>query len=355
MNKLFVSKLLVLKGIAIVGVLVIHFVSSIKTPIFYNGWQFWALFFDQLSRFCVPLFVALSGYTLMAKYGQSLGNVMVFWWRRISKLIPLYVWWCLIITLAIMVVPEWQWEGFMSGWWQKVMFGYADYHFYFVPMIFQLYLVFPVVAIFVRKSPKITLLLTGIWHLFLLSIINSPQLAEFLEVPFVTDQLTYLFFGTWIWFFILGMVLAHVKISNARLQLATLVIAPATFLMLFLSVLNGKHCISQEIDPIFVTKFTNLPISFYATGFVLVSLFWLKKTVSTKVTLLRIWQPLIFLGTSSYLIYLNHTLVYRMMFSYYYELLQVRQLVLPLLLFVVGVTIPYVYTKMEITFKKSCS
>jgi surface polysaccharide O-acyltransferase-like enzyme len=58
-----------LKGLAIGAVVLIHTVNMLIGHALPNS-QFWNVLvvFDQILRFCVPLFVALSGYALASKY-----------------------------------------------------------------------------------------------------------------------------------------------------------------------------------------------------------------------------------------------------------------------------------------------
>lgn len=68
-----------LKGIAILCVIGIHILSSIKTPIFTEGLQrYFFITLDQLFRISVPLFVALSGFAFTRKYQSTAFDGIAF-------------------------------------------------------------------------------------------------------------------------------------------------------------------------------------------------------------------------------------------------------------------------------------
>ncbi len=117
-----------LKGFAILAVVAIHVINVFigRNPSLIN--------FDQFLRFSVPLFTALSGLALAKKYLVKL-EIKNFYQSRLLKLLPLYILWSAIYWLVT-----------------RQSFPF-EYHLYFVPMIFQAYLIFPFILPIIRKLP----------------------------------------------------------------------------------------------------------------------------------------------------------------------------------------------------------
>ena len=131
------------KGIAILAVVSIHLLTLATREQFTLPPQnLIFLFLDQVMRFCVPVFIFLSGFGLMLSYQKKDFKLLKFIKKRSFKTLPLYfLWSAYYIALSILIKPWWK---VLSGWSisQIIFNGRADYHLYFVPVIFKLYLVF---------------------------------------------------------------------------------------------------------------------------------------------------------------------------------------------------------------------
>ena len=117
-----------LKGLAIIAVVAIHSFSKTisSTPV--------NLFVDQLSRFAVPLFMALSGYGLTLSFSKN-NNLIRFYVKRVWKILP----WFLAASVLILIYKNYFERGtfdfFNYHTWTMIMRGGAEYHLYFVPNI----------------------------------------------------------------------------------------------------------------------------------------------------------------------------------------------------------------------------
>lgn len=115
-----------------------------------------AMALNQAARFCVPMFIVLSGYALMAreqalaqKKGCALTLVTAwqFYKDRLSKIVLPFTLWSLIYFLWS---APWQAGlGTALDWLLRdqplrYLSGQAQYHLYFIPIIVQCYLLFPV-------------------------------------------------------------------------------------------------------------------------------------------------------------------------------------------------------------------
>ena len=299
-----------LRGLAISLVVLIHILASIQFPLYRTQpWQTLAVSLDQISRICVPIFVALSGFGLMMKYSQMKFSWGEFLRNRVWKLVPAYFLFSLFFYIVFQFRPDWIPVGTPNSFLLQLLLGKADYHLYFVPLIFQLYLLFPFLKKLVEKGPF--LMLFG-------SIIFEANLYwYFTHLPnpdtyFARDQQQYTFFFTWIAYFVMGMVVATDQgqvILKRFFKVGWLVMMVGG---LYWAIVTGVLKIQGGTDPIEVLRFTRWPILMYALGFL--GSYWSGifsfEKLSKKSQFLLGW-----LGKYSYWIYLGHTLILRIIFN----------------------------------------
>ena len=293
----------ILKGLAVLAVVLIHFngkVFSYLSP----GQKNWLLFFDQTLRFSVPLFVALSGYSLSKRYGSEKINPLAFLKRRIFKITPAYLFWSAVAYIFIIFFQAWPGYHESYPWWQIIFLGKADYHLYFVPMIFQLYLLFPLLLKSVKKNGSkfvtIVFLLQFAWFWY------ADQQIKFTGGKFWKDQWQYLLFFNWIGYFVLGIFLAFQKESQKKfLEVLGLI---ALVFGLKLSTSTSWQFFDEGKNYIQITRFNRPEIFIYASGATVFLIRFGQKLLSLPTALLRPFEKL---GQHSYGVYLAHTLPLR--------------------------------------------
>jgi probable poly-beta-1,6-N-acetyl-D-glucosamine export protein len=255
-----------IKGIAIVCVILIHCISIISSRISlyspFNNISISLIISDQVLRFCVPLFVAVSGFTLTLSQEKKQLNYVDFLKRRVFKIIPLFLFWWIVIQV---INPS------------------VGYHLYFVPMILQLYLLFPIIYYFVKKLPLVTLLF---------ALITQLSYFAFLSNKFLSDWNQYIICLSWIYYFVLGIYLYLQKINKFVVVLVPIGLY-FSINMAFGWLYHGRNLMDALM-------FTRLPVIIYATGIISL-LFLLEDHLKNS--------SLEFLGKHSYFIYLSHTLV----------------------------------------------
>lgn len=299
-----------LKGLAIVGVLTIHFLASFKSSpyLLSTGYQSWAVLLDQFFRFCVPLFILISGYGLMQKYkseervsyGQFLGS-------RLKKLLPLYVGWSGIYFLVFWLAPWWQSSQSQLSFGWQLMLGRADYHLYFVPMLLQLYALFPALFHMYRRRPTLTVIGAGLFQLtWFWLFVYRDRLP--LQLGFFSgDKEHYFWAFNWIFYFVFGMHIERVL----RFFSANVWHRRSLHLLVVLSLLNlvlrALISIRSGVDPLPVLRFTQYSTFLYAV----IAICWFVLHFRPKGILQK---GLAFLGKHSYLLYLSHTLLLRVLF-----------------------------------------
>jgi len=299
----------VLRALSILGVILIHIIGA-SFHYWEKGSLVWTVFIstDQLFRFSVPLFVFISGFTLYAKYNNNF-NFWKFYKKRIVRILPWYVVWSLVIYLYIhfTVVP-----GFVNyPTWKLILLGKVDYHLYFVSMIIQLYLLFPLLLWIFKKFKLYFVLLLFILEAALYTALTLDG-QKIIHLPWrLYEQQQYLFFGTWIFYFVFGFWVSSkniVQASNFRkhrhifLLLATAILAYAIY--------NSLQLITATTDTNVATRSTRIPILLYSTLFIFSAFLYLEILLKINEYLLKV---ILYFANLSFLVYLTHTLVIRIL------------------------------------------
>jgi surface polysaccharide O-acyltransferase-like enzyme len=175
---------------------------------------------NQLSRFCVPLFVLLSGYVLTKRYSAPSpvlpGRWLHFFQRRSSKIIIPYVVWTVAGMLFRQRLVWHEADSYLANALVnfKLLLGYltlrgVDYHFYFFRVIIQCYLLFPLLLRF--RS-------IGLWiAMALIHLATSyPVKGLLFPPPLDASALPSSFFIFWIFYFYTGMLWATHEQQIAR-------------------------------------------------------------------------------------------------------------------------------------------
>jgi len=187
-----------LRVAAMVGVVTIHVTSTfIYLPsgaaLLGMNLAFWL---NQIVRFAVPAFILASGYALGLKDGEDAA------WpktgrRLIKLLLPYAVWtciyWCKDHRLDLAGLPR------------ALLTGTAAAHLYFVVVLAQLYLLYPLLRRQMDRRPVSALLVTGL-------VTGASQWALYegaVPGPEPLRQLFWELFPAWIFFFALGAFLAR--------------------------------------------------------------------------------------------------------------------------------------------------
>lgn len=301
-----VLRVTLLKGIAIIAVVVIHIFSSLPGKVFtLEPNNLFFIIIDQICRLSVPLFFGLSGYALTKKYHANF-TIATFYKRRVFRLIPLYLLWSVGLWLLFIVVKEWYSTSEPTPWWQVVFLGRGDYHLYFVPLIFQFYLLFPFLLKLLNRS-RIGLLLIAI----VVQLVSLLFLEWHAKQPgatfFVTDQAQYSMLISWISYFVMGMVLAKKSPKNAVGVAGTLFVLSGCF-MAWQAVTE----INNGLDPLYALKFTRSIVQLYGLSAIILFLNISWENFKVSKPIMQVWKKV---GELSFIIFLSHTLVLRLIFG----------------------------------------
>lgn len=165
-----------LRAAATIAVITLHMAGSQMGAVDVTS-SAWNVFnvYNGLVRWCVPVFVMLSGMFLLdPKKGERLSHTAL----RILRIFIALVVWAAVYALANHVATggALSWAGFKSALWSAVL-GNTHYHLWFLYMIIGLYLITPILRAFVRGASR-----ADFHYFFLLTFVVAfllPTLLRF--------------------------------------------------------------------------------------------------------------------------------------------------------------------------------
>lgn len=164
----------ILKGIGMIAVVLIH-ITAIYTSHLTVG------VFNSLLQFAVPLYLAVSAILLMNKYKEEL-NTREFYKRYLPRIIIPYAVWSIIYCII------YSYRGRkIDNIIDTIFFGQANYHLYFMIIILQFYLLFPLIRKCIKSLKNFelyTMVLVILQIIFLqLNAIYVYPYFKYLAIP----------------------------------------------------------------------------------------------------------------------------------------------------------------------------
>jgi surface polysaccharide O-acyltransferase-like enzyme len=123
---------------------------------------------NQVGRFTVPMFVILSGFALSKSKSEENRpfNLRTFIQRRLWRIVPPYILFTLLNIVGRSQFQTADWLGRGQQIWQALTTGMGDYHLYFLGIIFQCYVVYPLLRRINFSARNLYLLLLITFTLF---------------------------------------------------------------------------------------------------------------------------------------------------------------------------------------------
>jgi probable poly-beta-1,6-N-acetyl-D-glucosamine export protein len=168
------------------------------------------IFFDttinQVGRFTVPLFVILSGFSLAKAETSHPFSFKRFWQRRAIRILPPYIFFSLINIAFQASFQLANWSEKLSFLWQAFQKGSGDYHLYFLVIIIQCYIGYPLLRLLPFSTFNLGLLAAFTVGVFALrwSISLFGLFAPI--ATYIPDSNHWIF---WLSYFLLGIWLAR--------------------------------------------------------------------------------------------------------------------------------------------------
>lgn len=155
-NKPRIKELEIVRAFAIMAVLMIHSTSeaTVDIPLGSRS-QVIYLVINKLSNFAVPVFVILSAIVLFYRYYDSwnVREALAFYRKRIQYIVVPYLLWSFFYYVYNQWLPTKDWSGVTIDWLQfadKLRWAETGYHLYFIILILQFYLLFPLLMTAVK-------------------------------------------------------------------------------------------------------------------------------------------------------------------------------------------------------------
>lgn len=272
----------VLRGIAILGVLMIHVTSNSESNL--------TLVIRQLVNYAVPLFLFIAGYLINTEKFNNKDYIKSFYKKRVLRVGIPY----LIFSIIAFLLSEDLRKLSLA---KKIFFlltGQANSIYYYILVYIQLILL----------TPILIKLLNKIDAKFIYSITILSRIIEYILI-LTGHQLRFpynsLFFPTWILFYYMGLVFKNTNKSLNIKKISTL-----TIIMFILSICEGVIWLKLGYTSVAVStaKISSLFFGFYFIEF----LIYFKDSLNNKL--------LKFIGDNSFGIYLIHMFILRVINSH---------------------------------------
>ncbi|MBP9022015.1 MAG: acyltransferase [Spirochaetes bacterium] len=230
------SEIDVLRAFSVFAVIVIH-ISAYFTKIQnINLLQMTMAFIDGLALFAVPSFIFISGLVLYRNYGSNIKltfdrkniskfvSVKQFYLKRFRRIVPIYLMFSLFYYLFSEkhhIIKNLQIDFNFVSILFKLMTGGAFYHLWYFGILFQFYLLFPIVSKIYLKY-KINLLIFSFAFQLLWNFIGS-NFIQYIGKSIGYDNLSFPVMFDYIFWFILGFyffenkdkIIGYVKLKKA--------------------------------------------------------------------------------------------------------------------------------------------
>ena len=207
-----------LRLVSMLAVISIHVSStylSYETGHLFLGMNL-AFLLNQAARFSVPLFLLLSGFSL-EQTGRQV-PYLTFLRTRSARVLPPYLGWVLLCALANTGFDLHTWGGQLGNppWLlRELLTGQVAPHLYFIPILFQCHLLYPLLRRWVNRAP----VQSAAWALMVTFLLQGGYLLHDLELlPFSLPAHLWMLFPTWSFYFVAGMCLQRLDRSHLRVQ-----------------------------------------------------------------------------------------------------------------------------------------
>lgn len=176
------------------AVVMIHLTASPVTELKKDSiWYTLIFIVNKLLQFSVPAFIFLSGFKLYNAYGNKKIDLKKFFSDRLKKIIVPYII-SVLVYFVYYYIKKWVSIRNLP---QYILLGTLVAHFYYIIIAVQFYMIFPLLKNFFNKSAAAVTLLS------LLCTFCFNKIFYFTY----SDR----FAGTYIFYFVLGMVFAKHK------------------------------------------------------------------------------------------------------------------------------------------------
>jgi surface polysaccharide O-acyltransferase-like enzyme len=229
----------ILKVISIYAVILIHSAAPLLLRYGSENNAWWiGNFYDSIARWCIPLFVMMSGMFLISKmYKQSVSD---FFRKRARRILLPFILWSFIYMLWRIHInnEDLNLLSFFSLFFIEPLY----YHLWFMYLIAGLYLLTPIISIYLKNAePKNIIYLLVLWFIagsVLPTVESLFNIRTYLSTG--TSNSIFKFLG----YFILGYALRDFRLRPPKLILYIFI-----FIVGFLITAYGTYILTVRQDP----------------------------------------------------------------------------------------------------------
>lgn len=252
------------RGVSILAVILIH-VTSYPVAFLPEKSLLYPFYFiiNNAAHFAVPSFLFLSALVLFYQYDGRQLKWLDFYWKRLKRIIIPYLFWSLFYTAYVSYVQK---ASILEGvyrFFKGLLVGGSYDHLYFMIIIAQFYLVFPLLSILFRIGfIKRNLLICGAALQIAMYLLNYYEFHI---------QKIGTFIGSYFMYFFLGAFMANqlkkvkdneINKSNLPLTFAFLVAGVVYIGQKWLQLTNPHWIVQPFLSNInFLTEFSYCSIS----------------------------------------------------------------------------------------------
>lgn len=254
------------KVIAAVAVVGIHSTSQSEAAFardhHFFSLDFISIFVNQWARFSVPLFIYLSAYGLTLSDKSSWQSFAADYWGFIRKRLPTILIPYLFFS-ALAFALDFRNLTFDHVA-EKLLHGGADYHLYFLVILAQCYLLFPLLLRMQLRSPKFFRIF--VWLAFVLVVLllyrtTSERVLGFFGLSHPGWHASFCIY--WLPYFMLGILHAKQSLLNKEKEKSRALeafrrnaITPLTILIVLLTL----SCVTAEY---IYSSYNGIPVDYY--------------------------------------------------------------------------------------------
>lgn len=187
MKNSFLYELQIMRGIALLSVVLIHFMNICILKLPEGDSTYWVYYFlGLLSQYAVPCFLLIAAILVSFSENKIFNNLPKFYISKVPRIIIPYILWSILYILARYFtgsVTDTQISS-VHSWIFWLLWGKGYGHLYFVSIILQFYLVAPLLI----KAVK---LLRDKWYLMLAISILMQLLFYFINKHYIFPRFPY--------------------------------------------------------------------------------------------------------------------------------------------------------------------
>ena len=174
-----------MKIISCLAVMAIHITArGVTDPASQGFTQNMALLLNGISNFAVPCFIFLSGTALMLRYGGAPLPFVHFMKKRMNSILVPYLGWSFAYFIIYTLGGFYNFD--LNNILGVVFLGKGEYHLYFVVILIQLYLLFPLLKTALEwLGIPVTLMLVLALHLGFVFNSGTFPLMDRLFIPYL--------------------------------------------------------------------------------------------------------------------------------------------------------------------------